>query len=249
MPPLKPARVKRDVVATTNAAYTLSSVVLPWMLCYGAGTARAFIELQKTTSANLRVKLRYRYAAVRTDRPQAWVDSDTYRSGDGANVEDVTLSGSYMWVQIALATATASSGQAGEGFAELAATTNNKGAVVAATSVQVEPTPSGAVAVFPIGKPFPALGLAGVAAAFDVTGVAGTLNYGLVIRYFTGDESEPGDWNDVVSYTGVTASELVNTGDQTGITPSTNLLAQLGVKAGGTNPRATLRVVGAARWS
>jgi hypothetical protein len=202
-------------------------------------------------TTNMRAKLRYRTADVLTSRPNAWNDSSTSRSSNGTYVEDVDLSAvtTALWVQAGIGVATASSAQVGEALATLRSSTKGLGQVVAADKLEIGPdintSQTGHQA---IGAPFSALGLAAVMAGVVATGVAGTLDYGLVIRYFDGDINAPGAWVDVVAVTGITSDEIRNFND-TAVTPGTKLLAQLGIKWGGTSPQATLKVVASGRWS
>jgi hypothetical protein len=244
------ARKRKNLVATSNANST-TAMTLPWMILFGASTLRAWMEFRQIT-ANMRLKFRYRTAAVTPKRPGAWTTSTVERSANGQIVEDTTVSGitDQLWVQVAIASATASSGQVGEVTAALQAQLDGEAAIVAGGGVQVEPSVNASQnAYYPIGGLFSALGLAGVMVALIVTGVSGTLDYGIAIRYFDGDENEPGAWTDLVNWTGITADEFRNSGDQA-TTPGTKMFAQLGIKVpAGTNPRATIKAIAAARWS
>ncbi len=243
-------RARKDLVATTSAGFT-TGVTTGWMLLYGAATLREWMELRAAT-ANFRARFRYRTADVTTSRPNAWVTSTTDRSTTDQYIEDVTVSGltDKLWVQVAVAQATASTGQVGEATVEVQGTLDGNAAIVAADRVQVEPTINASQnAYYPFGSRFQALGLTGVMVGFVLTGVSGTVDYGLAIRYYEGDELEPGAWVDLVGFTGVSADEVRNSGHQA-VTPGTNMWAQLGLKiSSGTNPRATVQVLGAARWT
>jgi hypothetical protein len=240
----------RQLTATTNAG-VLTGVQTPWMLMYPGTNLRVWAELRAATT-NFRGVLRWRTADVLTSQPNAWQDSATTRSTNDEFVEDfdISASTSSLWVQAAIGVKTASSGQAGEAFGRLRASLSGDGAIVASETVQVEPTINTSQnAYLPIGGLFSALDLAGVMAGYVVTGVSGTLSYGLAIRYFKGDPNSPGAWTDLNGWTGVTADEIRNSGHQA-TTPGTMTFAQLGVKVpAGTNPRATIQVVAAGRWT
>ena len=197
-------------------------------------------------------RFRYRTAAVLTSRPDAWVTSTTDRTTNAEVIEDFVVSTitDKLWIQVALASATASTAQIGEATAELQGQLDGNASVVAAGSFQIEPTVNSAqTAYLLIGDLIPALGLSGVMAGFEVSGVSGSLDYGLAIRYFDGDPANPGAWVDLVTFTAITANEVRNSGHQA-VTPGTKMFAQLGLKVpAGTNPRATIKVLAAAKWS
>ena len=243
-------KVQGNLAATTNSGFT-TVLTTGWILLYGATTLRTWLELLAST-ASFRARIRYRTADVTTSRPNAWVTSTTDRSTSAEIVEDfaVTAITDKLWIQVAVADATASTGQIGEASAVLQGMVDGNSAMVTAGTIQIEPVVNASQnAYYPLGGKFGALGLAGVMAGFVVNGVSGTLDYGLAIRYYDGDDLTPGAWVDLVNYTGVTANEFRNTGNQA-TTPGTKMFAQLGVKVpAGTNPVASIQVLGAARWT
>ncbi len=246
------SRGRADLVATTNAGYTCG-MKSEWLLLYPAGNVRSWLELTATT-VNFRGRFRYRTAAVTTRRPDAWTDAGTVQSGDGQWVEDFNIASATagkLWIQFAVGVATPLSGQFGEAFARMQGYLDGHAALLVAATVQVEPdVNAGQNSVVPLGQPFRAFGLGGVMAGFIVNGLAGSVVYDMVIRYYDGDSLTPGAWIALpsASWT-ITADEVRNSGDQA-VTPGTKTRAQLGLKIGaGTNPRATISVVAAGRYT
>lgn len=243
---MNPKTFRRTVQAKVTSKIQTSLDLGPWMLLYGGGTARTMLQIGQL-DGHFRTRIRYRMAAVRTDKPGAWQTGGALQTSNGTYVEDLTPTvGTNLWIQFGLAGSTPNDAEAGEALVEYALNLQDKGGLVAAGVVQAIPLPS--AASIPVGQPFSANNLAGVMAGFDITGVTGTLDYALLIRYFDGDPNEPGAWTVLDSQTGQTADTLYNTGDKA-TTPGTKLLAQLGVRFGGTNPVATIRVVAAARYA
>ena len=257
MPPRKTAKPRKNVSATSNAGY-VDALSTGFMLAYGGTTLREYIEIAQITP-NWRGICRYRTAPVLASEPDAWLNfgggSPTVYSTNGQKVEDLAVGSAFagkMWVEVDVGQATANSGQVGEATITVQGQVDGNSAIVATGEFVTGPNVNaGQVAYVPFGREFDVLGIAGIMAAFIVSGVSGSLNYGLAIRYITGDSVVPGPWLDVASYTAITADERRNTGDvplTSGLLPGNTMRAQVGFKVSG-NAVAVLKAVAAARWA
>ena len=229
-----------------------TKLVTPWMLMYGASQLRATEEIRAITT-HYGQQVVYRTAAVRTDFPSAWSPSGNNRTANGIHIANIDVSATtdQMWLQAGIQSKGDNAGSAAEGEAwcRLKTSLDRTGRIVVAQTVHVQPAVNSSEAAYvPLGRPIPAQDLVGFMGAFIVTSVSGTLAYGLSYRTFEADPSSPDSWTDLQSYTGVTSDETQNTGHEA-VTPGTKLLAQPGLKFSGTDARATIQVVVAARWS
>lgn len=217
----------------------------PWMLFYG-GTTFRILDERRGLTGTYRHFVRYRTAEVTPDFPDAWTDSANVRSANGINVEDFTPAAAKMWIQAAVAASV--SGVIGEAQISLQAMTKSNGEIVASQTIQLQQDlNSTQTGIVPLGEPFPALGLAGCLAGVVLTGVGGTADYQLAIRYMDRLD-EPGAWTAIGNaVTGVTGNDRRNTGDIS-ITPSTNMWAQLGWQYTAAY-RGTAQIVAAIRRS
>ena len=83
--------------------------------------------------------------------------------------------------------------------------------------------------------------------AFIVSGLTGTLGYGVAYRTTDGDPTRASAWKDPGTTAGVVAEESRNSGDLAPML-GVKMLAQPGIKFSGTGARATLRVTDIMDW-
>lgn len=229
-------------VTATQASYT-TVFTTPWMIAAGADTLRTMLDLRQLAGA-LGAKICWRTAAVRTDLPDAW-QYGTARTTADSFVEDIDLTSTTnkLWIQLGLATA-ASSGVA-EALATLKGSLLTHGVLIGTRTVEILPTVNTSqTAYVPVGEPFPAVGLSKMLFGIVVSGVAGTLNYGVSWRGMDFDVERPDAWSAFTSgdsWSGITTDELNNTGLLSASFGSPGMI-QAGLKWSGTSAQATIRV-------
>ncbi len=189
-------RITRQLTAqlgSTDTAYR-TMLTTPWMLLVGSDSLRVTTSIE-ARSGGYRHPARYRTADVSTRFPSAWTDSSNVRSTEDCWAEDFSsITAGPLWVQAGLAVS--SSSGAGEALASLQASTSSAGQIVAARTLQIEPTlNSGAAAYIPLGRWVPQLGVTGVTWAIWATGVTGTLSVRAAGRVCDRPEL-PGSWVD-----------------------------------------------------
>jgi hypothetical protein len=214
----------------------------PWQLVFGAGTngLRLMDEMQ-AKEGNHQQKVCWRTAEVLTDFPDAWSYSSNVHTTNGAvNVEDFTPTAGKMWVQGGLSVA-ASSGS-GQALASLLAGVAGEGRIVATGTIDVQPdVNSGQAAYHLIGEEFPAQGMSNLMFAAVIKGVDGTLGWQPAVRYLNRPDA-PGNWSDLWSAQSPTASTRTNSGSL-GISPGTNMFAQVGIKITSTAARGSFALI------
>lgn len=240
---------------TADKTALTTVLVGPPMLAYGSDTLRMSGILQQIVD-NFGCVLRYRKAAVRPDRPSgSWVDgASTYSSEDTPFAEDFSLSslGSNLWIQPAVAAKRTTSGTTPvEALGAFRAFVQGNSQMVAHQTFQIEPdTNSGSSTILPIGKPFPALGAAGVMVGIVASGFSGTsVTMNLVGRAFTATLDQPSAWgSNLLTDKTFSGNDDYNTGDLTSLSLGTAAFAQLGLVITSTTGRGTLEVLVAARY-
>jgi hypothetical protein len=232
-----------DQLEAENTSYT-TKMVSKWMLAYGIGTTgyRILDEI-RAIDGNYRQKVQFRCAAVTPDLPDAWTLSANVHSNNGVVTEDFTPTASKMWIQAGISASVSSA--VGEALVSLQASGKSNAEVVATGGFQVEPDlNSTTTAYYPIGEPFPAVGLAGLMYGVVVTGVNGTLTFRPAYRAVDRAD-DPGAWTDLASDETTTVNERYNSGDCT--LTVTNMMVQAGIKVT-TAARGTFSVLVAARY-